>query len=211
MNMGVNPLVEFLDAILIVEYILDQVINRIIIGLKLILDDSEVLVPILIITLLLSTPVRRDQTGITWCCWSWWLSTHPRIGRILSLQFWRFGTTSICRPSRTWPIESTLLISINTLIKGAHVAATTVLPSWHLVVIWFSSKGRAHQRFPPQHDFICAQDGANEIVEGRLNSLLILFQHIIMQFDSRLKLCNRLCIIFCVSLQRYHVLFESLD
>ena len=62
MNMRINPLVKFLNTILFGEYILDQMIDRIIIRLKLILDNSEVLMPILIITLLLSTTVWRDQT-----------------------------------------------------------------------------------------------------------------------------------------------------
>lgn len=168
--------------------------------------------PILIITLLLSTTVGRDQTRISRCCWSWWLSTHPRIGRILGLQFWRFRTASINGSSWTWPIISTFLISINTLIEGAHVSAT-ILPSWILVTIntGFSGKRRAHKRFAPQHDFICAEYRSNKIVKVRLNSLPIFFQHVIMQFDSLLKLCYGLCIILRVSLQGDHVLFESLD
>ena len=59
MNVCINPLIQLLNAILFVHNILDQLVDRVIIGLDLVLDNSEVLVPVIVVTLLTAS-VWRD-------------------------------------------------------------------------------------------------------------------------------------------------------
>ena len=130
---------------------------------------------------------------------------------MLLLKLGRFRTSAICRASRARSIECALLISTDTLIKWTHVPASAVLSPRHLIIGLFLSERGARKRFSSQHDLIGAENGSNKFVKVRLHGLPIFLQHFIVQFDGLLKFSDRLCVIFVVPLQGYHVLFEFLD